>query len=117
MSTFNIPILQFFLHIFLKNNSTQQQEKTNQFSRRRKTTQLENQKHNRMETTQHNKRETTQFSSRRETTQPSSRKKNNSTLRHLHRLAAGGKQLCAASTAESAFLTYSLMSRIVKFSF
>ncbi|GFW67020.1 hypothetical protein TNCV_4689051 [Trichonephila clavipes] len=100
MSTFNIPILPFFVHIFLK---------TTQLSCRRKQfnspPQLENQNHCRRKTTQLSRRKTTHLDSRNETTQLDSR---NETTR----LCAAVDCLqppttaCTAFTAESAFSTY-----------
>ncbi|GFX50471.1 hypothetical protein TNCV_2429401 [Trichonephila clavipes] len=85
MSTFNIPILPFFVHIFLK---------TTQLSCRRKQfnspPQLENQNHSRRKTTQLIRRKTTQLGSMNETTQLNRRKTTQLSSRNET------TQLCAA---------------------
>ncbi|GFT65684.1 hypothetical protein TNCV_4044911 [Trichonephila clavipes] len=93
MSTFNIPILPFFVNIFIK---------TTQLSSRRKQCnsppELENQNHCRSKTTQLSMRKTTQLCSRNKTTQLRCRGKQfNSPLNSKTKTIAGGKQLTSAA--------------------
>ncbi|GFW94142.1 hypothetical protein TNCV_1978821 [Trichonephila clavipes] len=110
MSTFNIPILPFFVHIFFKkqlNLTVGENNSTRPSTRKSKPLQDKN------NSTQQEKiaqlgsmNETTQLSRRNETTQLGRRKQLNSTEGTKQLDSAPPATACTAFTAESAFLIY-----------